>query len=148
MKYLAVVILSAVLAAPVLADDSDDTLRYYTQKSQLVAVGTIVSVETLGIKESGVQPYSCKVKIKEVPKGAPALAAPDQNITLYIERFENSTDDRLDILRPGSKCIFFLAPSDRSDTDRFNTVDMWFGIQPYNSHMVSSIKRISQPKKK
>lgn len=148
MKRLSLLSTLVAFAVVAVADGGDDTLRYYIEKAELVAVASIVSVATLGIKEEGVQPYSCKVKVVEVLRGAPALAKAEQELTVYIERFENKPEDQLSILKPGSKCIFFLVPSGRSDTDHFNSVDMWFGIQPYNSHMASRIKELSQPKKK
>ena len=147
MKRLALLLILCAIPLAARSDESDGTLQFYTGKSELVTVGTIVSVQTLGITEEGVQPYSCKVKVSQVLKGAPALAQSGQTINVYAERFESKPSDRLSILKAGKECVFFLAPSERSDTPYFNTVDIWFGIQQFNSQMARRIKELSKQKK-
>jgi len=148
MKPFALTIATIASAIVAVADEGDKTLQYYVNQSELVAVVSIISVEALGVKEVGVQPYNCRVKVVEVLKGTPALATPEQVIGVYVERFETSPDDQLAILKAGSRCIVFLAPIGRSDSDQFRTVDMWFGVERYNSHMARSLKELAQPKKK
>src|SRR5262249_39193142 len=57
------------LAAPAFADDSDDTLRFFLSKSDLVVVGAITSQPFGTVTEVGVVHYICDFGITQVLKG-------------------------------------------------------------------------------
>ncbi|MCH7725931.1 MAG: hypothetical protein IH991_05540 [Planctomycetes bacterium] len=132
-------------ATPVIADDGDDTLRFYLSKSDLVVRGVIVSTPIGEIDEVGVVNYICEFKIAEVLKGKKPSKSP---MAVNVIRFEMGKDDRVPFLKKGGKCILFLKQARRGTIPAWHTVDMWFGIQRPSPWMVRSLKRLAGEKKR
>ena len=144
-KILMSLLLFVALAGIVKADESDDTLRHYLSKSNLVAVGIIPPNSSARIEELGVPNYICDFRIKEVIKGDSQLEG--KNIRVNIMRFETQEKDKNPLIKNGGECILFLrnvAPKIPS----WETADFWFGIQSYSPWMAKSLKRIVRETKK
>lgn len=121
------------------ANSGDGTLQHYIRNSELILSGKIVS-EVIGEQEEvGVRVYQLKIEIAEVLHGtAPGKAA----FSFYINRFELRPGDDLPYMKRNTKCIFLLKKA-----PYWREADMWFGVQPYNSHMANRIKELSKQKK-
>lgn len=145
MKVFARLMIAAIFLPTLCrADEGDDTLNFFLSKSDLVVAGTIVS-QIMGVQvEMGVVNYPCDVKISEVIAGD-AFALKDETIRANIIRFEQNVDDRHPLIRKDARCILFLKKS-TGNNPPWKTADMWFGIQPANSHMIKSLAALSKPK--
>ena len=137
---LAAVLVLAGASARVLADDSDDTLRYYLSKADLVVAGQIENEPLGASKEAGVLHYSCEFKIVEVLKGKSPAAGP---IRVALVRFEIDPKDKLPFLKQGGECILFLRETPGS-IPHWKTADFWFGAVQYSPWMAHSLKRLAQ----
>jgi hypothetical protein len=127
-------IVVTTLTIPVHGSDSDDTLRFYLSKSDLVVCGSITS-EPIGLSsETGVIHYSCDFTVTDVLKGDSALK--ETTIKVSIGRFEIDARDRSPLIGKDSECILFLKGQ--------GTADFWFGIQQFSPAMVGSVKRLLQ----
>jgi len=125
------------------ADDSDDTLKFYLSKSDLVVLGEIIT-EPMGIiKELGVPNYICEFEISDVLKGNSELKG--QIIKINIMRFEMEEKDRHPLIQKNSELILFLK-STGSDVPSWATVDFWFGVQYPSPWMAKSLKRLNSEK--
>ena len=49
-------------------------------------------------------------------------------------------------LKKGGKVILFLRKARQVEPQVWITADMWFGVQPYNSVMEQSLKRLAEEK--
>ena len=128
------------LATSVVADDSDDTLRSYLAKSDLVVLGEITSEPSEFRKEIGIANYVCDFKVADVLKGK--LLA-EKTLTVKIARFERDEDDRIPELKNGGKCILFLKRAANGETPSWKTADFWFGLQRPSPWMARSLKRLA-----
>ena len=134
----------------------DETLRYLLSTSELVVTGEITSKPAAQPRQSAddaYTTYACAVRLSDVLKGdRPA----SQDITVHVARLEALQGDRLPYVQKGQKVILFLKPepagprqpdrhADR-DADRdaaWVTSDVWLGVQPFNSVMARSLKRLA-----
>jgi hypothetical protein len=122
------------------ADDSDDTLRFYLAKSELVIEGQIVS-EPFGVSnEAGVVNYPCDFKVSDVLKGDTALSG--KTIHVNIIRFEMGEKDKHPLVKKDAACILFLKDASPDKPSRV-TADMWFGVQQPSPWMTRSLKRVA-----
>lgn len=133
-------LLLLLLCVAVRADDGDDTLRGWLAKSELVVSGTITN-EPVAIQfDSGFARYSCDFKVEDVLKGEVALAG--QTIQVTITRSELDTPDRMVPIQKDHRCILFLKKA-AADKPAWQTVDMWFGLQPTDPARQRSLKRLA-----
>ena len=140
-------LLLALLILPIFvcrADTSDDTLKFYLFKSDLVVVGRIVSEIGAVITELGVPNYICDFEIQDVIKGDESLI--DKTIKVNIVRFEFDKEDKHPLIKKDSKCILFLKKANKGNTPAWKTADFWFGIQHPFPTMIKSLKRLAQEK--
>ncbi len=140
-KILLGLFLSVALAGILKADESDDTLKYYLSKSDLVAVGTISPNSLAIIDALGVPNYICVFQIKKVIKGDSQLEG--KNIRVNIMRFEIQEKDKSPLIKNGGECILFLK-NVRPRIPSWETVDFWFGVQNYSPWMAKSLERIEK----
>ena len=78
--------------SPVIADDDDETLKFYLSKADLVVVGKISSDPIGIINETGVPNYNCDFLVSAVIKGDAKLEG--QVIKVNIKRFEIKDKDK------------------------------------------------------
>jgi hypothetical protein len=143
MRELVRILIAALSFAPqVLADTSDDTLRFFLSKSELVLVGTIAAEPIGEISEAGVVNYACSLVVSETLAG---VALKEQTISLRVLRFETQPEDRLPYLKKGAKVVVFLKARENA-YPVWQTADFWFGVQPYSSKMASSLKTLASRK--
>ena len=145
MKYS--ILILALVILPILtcrADDSDNTLKFYLSKSDVVVVGKIVSEIGGVITEEGVPNYICDFAIQDVIKGDETLK--DKTIKVNITRFELDKEDKHPLLKKDSKCILFLKKANEGSTPEWETADFWFGIQHPFPTMIKSLKRVIKEK--
>jgi hypothetical protein len=144
MKTLVLsLILTSLLTLTCRADESDDTLKFYLSKSDLVVVGRIVSEAGAVIWEFGVPNYICDFEIQDVIKGDENPK--DKKIKVNIMRFEMDKEDKHPLIKKDSKCILFLKKTG-NDTPSYKTADFWFGIQYPFPWMIKSLKRLAKEK--
>lgn len=139
---LLAIVLTCLLtdAATSPADESDDTLRFYLSKSDLVVTGHIAS-EPAGIThELGVVNYPVQFAVAGVIKGDTGLTG--KTVSVNIVRFELNDADRSPLLRKNGHCLLFLKPA-APDTPAWQTADMWFGIQTASPWLTRSLKRVA-----
>lgn len=122
------------------AGEGDDTLRSYLAKSDLVLVGHIQSEPFGWRSELGVVNYYFDYKISDVLKGDIATG---QTFPVRIVRFESERGDKLPWTSKGAKAILFLRKAPDGSHPLWVSADMWFGIQPPNSHMEKSLKQLA-----
>lgn len=127
------------------AESHDDTLAFYLSRSDLVVSGTI-STEPLGITlADGVVDHICKFAITDVVQGDAKLKK--QTVNVNIVRFQCKKDDEHPLIKKGANVILFLKKCPAGTTHRWESADVWFGIQPSNSMMVRMMKRLVKAKK-
>ena len=128
------------------ADDSDDTLKFYLSKSDLVVLGNIISTLGAITSESGVLNYNCKFKVADVIKGDNSLKG--KIIEVCILRFEIHKKDHHPLIKKDAVCILFLKKASQGTVPAWITSDYWFSVQYPSPWMVRSLKRlVSRPLK-
>ena len=125
---------------PAIADDSDDTLKLYLSKSDLVVSGRIVSEPIGMIEEAGVPYYFCDFKVQEIAKGDGTLK--NQVIKVDIKRFEIDAKDKHPLIKKDGEYILFLKSS-APNTPSWVTTDFWFGVQYSSPWMIRSLRRLA-----
>jgi len=135
--------LAALLSACNIAagNESDDTLRYYLSKSELVVVGTITNEPLVVFDSEYVPNYICKFNVSTVLKGDEALAR--TIIPVTIVRFEKTKEDKNPLVKRGGKCILFLRKS-VGENSGWETADFWFGIQDPFPWLADALSRVQQ----
>ena len=130
-----------LLNTPMFARGSDATLQFYLSKSELVVLGEIASEISSATEEAGAVNHRCDFQIAEVLKGQwPG----EPKIAVNIARFELNDADRLPELKQGYRCILFLNNQGNRKTPRWQTADVWFGIQNSSPSMAKSLKRLAR----
>lgn len=133
--------LALLLTTPLLACGSDATLRFYLAHSEVVVLGEVVSDISSATEEVGSVSYFCDFQIAEVLRGqGPA----DNKIAVNIARFELSDADRLPELKRGYRCILFLNNQGTRKTPRWQTADVWFGVQHPSLSLAKSLRRLAR----
>ena len=127
------------------ADDSDDTLRFYMGKSDLVVSGTIISEPEGCVDEAGVVNWICRFNVKETLHGTGVAT---NTLDVNIIRFEIHKKDHPLYLAKDSECILFLKSTSKTEKPSWKSADFWFGIQPYLPVMEMSIRRLSKQQDK
>ena len=123
------------------ADTSDDTLKLYLSKSDLVVRGTITS-EPAGIIDSdGALNYVCVFKVSDVLKGNPDLK--DKTVKVSIMRFELDEKDHHPLITKGAESILFLKQA-KDSAPKWETADYWFGMQHPFPFLAKSLKRLAK----
>jgi len=145
MKLIGILITTLVLLSNVShADDSDDTLRIFLSKSDLVVLGTIVTEPTGITSELGVLNYICQFKVSDVCKGNVELKG--ETIRANIKRFEMGKKDHHPLIKKDAECILFLKKEVEGTNPQWVTADFWFGIQHPIPWMAKSLKRLAKDK--
>ena len=141
MKTITACLVLFLVAGLCFADDSDDTLKRWLSKSELVVLGTIVSEPIGFFSEAGVPHYSCQFKVSDVCKGDSKLK--DKTINLSIARFEMHKKDHHPLIKKGAECILFLKNVGTEKKPGWVTTDFWFGIQHPIPWMAKSLTRLA-----
>lgn len=123
------------------ADDSDDTLKHFTSKSDLVVSGKIVSQSIATIREIGVVRYACDFLISDVAIGAKERKG--KKIRVIIKRFEQNANEKHSLIKQDAECILFLKKQKPGNMPEWETADFWFGVQQPSVWMMRSIKRLN-----
>lgn len=145
MKTIAILATALALSVGVChADGSDDTLRLFLSKSDLVVSGTIISEPAGIISEIGVPNYICQFKVSDVCKGDPRLKG--ETIGVNFKRFEMNKKDHHPLIKKDAQCILFLKNEGTEKKPGWVTTDFWFGIQHPIPWMVKSMKRLAKEK--
>lgn len=126
------------------ADDSDDTLRFYVKKSDIIVSGAVVSEPKGLVDESGIINWVCTFKVAETLHGSKPDA---EMIDVNIVRFGIDAKDRPSYLKKDAECILFLKNVAKAEKPAWKTADFWFGIQPRFPMMERSIKRLAEQSK-
>jgi hypothetical protein len=142
---LAICVLCIVLGLTARADDSDGTLQFYMNQSDLIVSGTIVFEPEGFATEDGVINWICKFKVKDTLHGAKIES---DTIDVNIVRFEIHKKDHPAYLKKDAECILFLKNVSKTEKPSWKSVDFWFGIQPYFPMMERSIMRLSKQQAK
>lgn len=142
MRIISVTLAAGLLAGSCLADEGDDTLRFLLSKSELVVAGEITNNTLTVSDELVVASRSHKIKVSSLLKGETA----GDELKTHLIRFEARRGDELPCLKKGGKVILFLRKARQGEPQVWITADMWFGVQPYNSVMEQSLKRLAEEK--
>ena len=143
MKLIATVLAMCIVSPAITnADDSDDTLKFYLSKSDLIVAGKLANTPLGVTNEIGVIEYVCEYVVSDVIKGDKSLSG--KTIKLTVTRFEMDAKDRTTLLAKNAESIIFLKQQKAGSIPKWKTTDFWFGIQPQSSWMVRSLKRLSK----
>lgn len=130
-----------VLCAPAIADDDDDTLRFYLSKSALVVSGEIVDEPRGSISETGVVNYSFKLKVSKLLKGKIA----NGELNIELSHFGLGGPESPLCLKKDAKVILFLKRGwNRPEYHSWRSADGWFGIQQFNTVLEHSLLQIAE----
>ena len=140
---LVAVLMFGSMVIPCRADASDDTLKFYLSKSDLIVIGKIMTEPFGIISETGVPSYGCDFKVDDVLKGDPKLKG--RVIKVAIMRFEMHEKDKHPLIKKDVECILFLKNT-TPDFSSWVTSDFWFGIQYPSPWMAESLKRLAKTK--
>lgn len=144
MRIALFIAVSLVIPVVCQADDSDDTLKYFLAKSDLVVRGRI-KTEPLGLtNEAGVPNYICDFEVWDVLKGDEKLKS--KTIHVNIKRFEMARQDHHPLIKKDAECILFLKQQKKGPNSNWVTADFWFGIQRPSPWMARSLKRLADQK--
>ena len=137
-------LIAAGLLLPLVAhaDHSDDTLKFYLAKSDLVVLGTIKNEPVGNTSVAAVVGYDCNVEVADVLKGDQTLKG--KTIRLGIVRFESGENDQYPPIKKNTKCILFLKQFGAPEEKSWGTTDLWFSVQYPNSMMAKSLKRLAR----
>ncbi len=137
------------LAAPItMADEGDDTLKFFLSRSELIVSGRITTDPTGMSEEVGVFNYTCEFQIQDVLKGDTSLKGRDINVRII--RFERDARDKHPLIKKDKECILFLksAPNASPTAPAWVTADCWFGVQEPGPWMARSLKRLTAQRAK
>jgi hypothetical protein len=143
MKMLTVLAAFFALVSGVCyADESDDTLRFFLSKADLIVLGTVTSEPTERVEEEGVPSYLCEFTVSDVCKGDITLRS--KTVKVSIKRFERDKKDHHPLIKKDAECILFLKKAPERTTPQWVTADFWLGVQYPSPWMVKSIKRLAK----
>lgn len=134
--------LALLLTTPMPARCADETLRFYLSKAELVVLGEISSDISSFSEEVGAVHHRCDFQIAEVLRGN--WLGESKTIAVDIARFELNDADRLADLKKGYRCILFLNNQGNRKTPRWQTADVWFGVQYPSPSMAKSLRRLAR----
>jgi hypothetical protein len=120
-------------------EQSDDTLRFYLSKSELVVTGSIQTEPAGTIDKKGFIAYLCQFKVEDVLKGDAAFKG--KEIWVGIDRYEWGGQDKHPLIKIGGECLLFLKSSP-PNAPTWMTSDAWFGIQHSTASLSRSLKRV------
>lgn len=149
MRCMIAVGLALALPSLVVADDLQETLRYYLAKSDVVVLGEFASEPIRKFAGKHGTDYQADFKIAQLVKwDAPGDTKTGATITVHIVRAtlheeDFAPEDQLPDLKKGGKCILFLTCHDEKPTPSYITADIWFGVQRPSSWMAKSLTRIN-----
>jgi hypothetical protein len=143
MRTLLPFLLACLVPGLVLADDGDDTLRFYLSRSDVVVLGEFASELDAHTREAGVVHYGGTFRIDQLIKGkAQGERRVGGTIDVHVVRFESAPEDRLPELKKGGRCILFLKENKQPGSP-CSTVDVWFGVQRPSPWMARSLARLA-----
>ena len=130
------------------ADDGDETLRFYLSKSDVVALGKFASEPIGKSSEQGVVHYQADFKIARLIKGEKSgERATGGTVRVNCVRFELSSEERPAQLKQGGNAILFLKclsnGHGRKPLPSYITTDPWFAIQPPQAAMADALARLA-----
>lgn len=134
------------------ADDGDDTLKRWLDRSDVVVDATLHGFGLCFNTELGVANYPVWLEIHATLKGKalpppPAEAVPkDQPARprATIVRFELAKEDRLPWLEDGARVVLFLKQLPTGNFPVHQTADFWFGVQPYGPWLVRRLGELTK----
>jgi hypothetical protein len=146
MRYMFALRLALVLPGLVVAGDTEEALRLFLAKSDVVALGEFTT-EPLGKETNGeYRHYQADFKITQVIKwDAPGETPVGKNIEVHILL---EGEERLLEMKKGGKCLLFLQCHDLKPNPSYITADFWFGVQRPNPGLAKSLSRIVTEQKK
>jgi predicted RNA-binding Zn-ribbon protein involved in translation (DUF1610 family) len=140
-RCLIALAVSFAFAGALVAEPSDETLRYFLSRTPWCVAGRFASEPAGEANESGIVRYQADVEVSEVLKGKPDGP---KKFRVGILRLEKDQADRPPVLANDAKCVLFVRPA---GGDAWETVDCWFGVQPYSAALAAGLKRIAGEKK-
>ena len=129
---------AAFLASSVIAEEGDDTLRYFLSKSDIVVIGKVATDPEVDVSEDGVAKCRFGVSVTESLKGDNA----DDYINVTVAHSASNADDKLPWLNKKSKVLLFLRNAGDQERPNWTGADVWFSVQPHSGRMASSLKRL------
>jgi len=145
MKKQALLALACVAVLPFIAfaDSSDDTLKLYLAKSDVIIQGTILNEPAGVFDEDGVPNFYCEFKVSDVLKGDANLEG--TTVKVNIVRFEMDKKDHHPLIKKDAESILFLKRS-KDNVPKLETADFWFGVQHPFPWLARSLKRLAKDK--
>ena len=93
-KFVLLTIVLSLSSSARLADASDDTLKFYLSKSDLVVLGNVTSQPEVKFAQEGVSNYICDFKVKDILMGDAELKGKTIKVNIMrseIDKFDPST---------------------------------------------------------
>lgn len=135
------------------ADDGDDTLKRWLDRSDAVVDATIHGFEGPFYNEVGVANYAVELEVhamlkgRELPPPPPEARQPGEPTRprARIVRFESNEADHLPWLKDGARAVLFLKALPQGNFPAHQTADFWFGVQPYGPWLVRRLGELAKP---
>lgn len=147
MRMFVVVLLVCLLPGVAMAGDSDGSMLYFLERSDVVVLGQFTSKPIGEQTELGVIHYQADFQIARLIKGEPQdERRVGGTIPVNITRLELEPEDKLPQLKKGGRAILFLKCHDRQPSPSYVTADVWFGVQPPLPVMVDTLCQAADTK--
>jgi hypothetical protein len=138
--------LALVLPGLVVAGDSEEALRLFLAKSEVVVLGDFTTEPVVKETFEENRQYQADFKIAQVIKwDAPGETRVSETIKVHILL---EGEDRLPEMKKGGRCLLFLQCHDPKPNPSYITADWWFGVQRPNPALVKTLSRIVADQKK
>jgi hypothetical protein len=137
--------LALVLPGFVLAVDTEETLRYYLAKSDLVVVGEFTSEPVVKEAIFETRHHEADFKIAQVIKWDAPKTRVGETIKVGILL---EGEERLPEMKKGGKCMLFLECHALKPKPAYITADNWFGVQRPNPRLASALAQVIKEQKK
>jgi hypothetical protein len=146
MRYLFALGLAVVLPGFVGASDSEEALRLFLAKSDVVALGEFATEVVAKETNWEYRDYQADFKVTQVIKwDAPGQIQVGETIKVHILL---EGEERLPEMKKGGKCLLFVECHDLKPNPSYITADLWFGVQRPNPGLTKSLSRIVTEQKK
>jgi hypothetical protein len=146
MRYLFAPVLALLLPGLVVASDTEETLRYYLTKSDVIVIGEFATEPVGKEPNEEFRYYQADFKITEIVKWD-APVEPRVGMTVKVHLLVPAGEQRPE-LKKGGACMLFLGCREVQPTPSFITADLWFGVQRPSPGLAKALSRSVAEQKK
>jgi hypothetical protein len=129
--------LALMLPGLAVAEDIEETLRYYLAKSDVVVVGEFASEPVEIMANEELRHSQADRTITQIIKwDAPEKTRVGDTLNVHVLL---DAEERLPELKKGGKCMLFLKCRDLKPKPTYITADIWFGVQRPSARLAKAL---------